>query len=215
MTMMKNIIRMCFKVILLCILATWFIIGGCTAYWTKGFYIKKDVYNFAKTNDEDFCIFDNLDERFEDWKIHISIWSVLQNPYRRESKSNIYDIRFDFEHKMDSLESDNINIPPPSNIIDDEIVIDKIKIEFLLTRDEHMLLLDNEQTLFKREQLIFLRRALIFDTLIIPDDIDSINVEFEIKLMGIDGQEKAKKMYSFLMVKFVEKYRSIPPGLLH
>ena len=218
MTMMKNIIRMCFKVVLLFVLATWLIIGGCTAYITKEFHLQKSIDNYyqSKTEEWDSGVGpDILPELFEEWRIFIGITSVHKNPYNREKYSNIYSVGFNFVHLMDSMASPRIDIPPPSNIIEDELSIDTVNIMFFPSKVEYRLLVDSVLTLGQRPILPFLKRSIDFDSLYIPENIDTINVSFNIRLFDEDGFEKAKKAYSFQMIKYYDKYLSIPPGLLH
>ena len=186
------------------------IAGGCTAYYTKEFHFKEILDEHLKANDNTFGMIDTLEGRFEDWQIAIGIWSVYEEPDRRKIDSNLYYIKLGFRHKIDSLTNSRIGIQLPSDTIKDIITIDSVSIIFFPSGKNNVLL-DSTLTLNQRDAWRS-KRSLYFNRAFIPPDIDSINVAFEVRLIGRDGKEKANRHYSFNMIKYVDKFRSIPPG---
>ena len=174
---------------------------GCVTRYTKAFFLPDNMPEDLEYRER--YTFDNfLPETFHDWLVAVSIWSVWKSADDFQYRSEQYDVSILFVFPEDTAQELR-NLTPRVDNAPYEIRVDSLFVEFLPQEAEHVLL-----PVAQRSKA---QRRVQFDPMIVPGDVEALNLRFTAWLVNPDGTLATGQTFQCRLDKFYERERKFLP----
>ena len=174
---------------------------GCVTRYTKAFFLPGNVPDELEYRQR--YMFDNfLPETFHDWLVAVSVWSVWKSADDYQYKSEQYDVSILFALPEDTAQALR-DLTPRVDDIPYEIRVDSLFVEFQPHGAKH--------TLMPISQRTKAQRRVQFDPMIVPSDVEAVELRFTAWLVNPDGTLASGQTFQCRLEKFYERERRILP----
>lgn len=178
-----------------------FLLPACVTRYTKAFFLPEYMPNDMEFRDK-YSFESFLPEKFHNWLVGVSCWSVWKNQNTSQYGSDEYDLSILFVHPDDTAQGLR-SLTPRADESSHDARVDSILIEFEPGGEKH--------TLHALAQRTRLERRVQFDLLHVPDDVQAIRLQFTAWLVNPDGSLEDGRTFECRLEKYYEKERRILP----
>jgi len=177
-------------------MSMWVILSvvGCTTFVTKEFVPCQD---YSVVDYGAYCP-ENDSLVLNGWKVHLGMISVINSRNKKLINSNMFGPRIAPRHLHDRALDSTSTV---------HFVVDSILFCFLPENDTIVASFNGELTAKNRSYGLTFGRDLRFDRLHVLPDVDSINVQYHVRMITEDSVTIAESDFDYNMYRFEDSHK--------